>query len=84
MTANGRSDGFVFGAALGVSSITGFETNERLRLSAADWTNFAALQASHDLFQSGANTIIEISATDMLTLVNTQVAELSATNVKFQ
>jgi hypothetical protein len=84
LIANGQSEAFVFGAALGVSSITGFETSERLRLSASDWSNFAALQASHDLFQSGANTVIEISASDMLTLVDTQVSQLSATNVKFQ
>ena len=84
VVANGQSDAFVFGADLGVSSITGFEANERLRLSAADWTSFAALQVSNDLFQSGNNAVIEISATDMLTLVNTQVSELSATNVKFQ
>jgi len=84
VVANGQSNAFVFGADLGVSSITGFEANERLRLSLDDWTNFAALQASGDLFQSGNNAVIEISATDMLTLVNTQVSELSATNVKFQ
>jgi hypothetical protein len=83
VTANGQSDAFVFGADLGISSITGFEPNERLRLSAADWTNFAALQASHDMFQSGNNVVIEIGA-DTLTLVNTQISELSATNVKFQ
>ena len=84
--ANGQSDAFVFGADLGISSITGFEPTERLRLSAADWTNFAALQTSGDLFSSanGNNTVIEISATDMLTLVDTQVSQLSATNVKFQ
>jgi hypothetical protein len=84
IVANGQSNAFVFGEALGVSSITGFQTNERLRLSAADWSSFSALQASHDLFQSGNNTVIEISASDMLTLVNTQVSQLSATNVKFQ
>jgi hypothetical protein len=83
LIANGQSEAFVFGAALGVSSITGFETNERLRLSLDDWTNFASLQASGDLFQSGNNAVIEISATDMLTLVDTQVSQLSATNVKF-
>ena len=82
--ADGQSEAFVFGADLGVSSITGFETNERLRLSLDDWTNFAALQASGDLFQSGNNAVIEINATDMLTLVDTQVSQLSATNVKFQ
>jgi hypothetical protein len=83
LSANGQSEAFVFGAALGVSSIAGFETNERLRLSASDWSDFGALQASHDLFQSGTNTIIEISASDMLTPVDTQVSQLSATNVKF-
>jgi len=84
LTANGQSNAFVFGADLGVSSITGFEANERLRLSVADWSSFAALQASGDLFQSNNNVVIEISATNMLTLVNTQVSELSATDVKFQ
>ena len=84
LTASGQSNAFVFGADLGVSSITGFEANERLRLSIADWSNFAALQASGDLFQSNNNVVIEISATNMLTLVNTQVSELSATDVKFQ
>ena len=71
-------------ADLGVSTITGFEANERLRLSVDDWTNFAALQASHDMFQLQNNVVIEISATDILTLVNTQLSEFSATNVKFQ
>jgi autotransporter-associated beta strand protein len=82
--ANGQSDAFVLGADFGVSSITGFEANERLRLSVADWSNFAALQASGDLFQSNNNVVIEIGATNMLTLVNTQLSEFSATNVKFQ
>jgi len=84
VTASGASDAFVFGADLGVSSIVGFEANERLRLSLTDWSNFTALQNSGDLFQSGANAVIEISPANMLTLVNTQVSELSATNVKFQ
>jgi hypothetical protein len=84
VTATAASDAFVFGADLGVSSIVGFEANERLRLSLTDWSNFTALQNSGDLFQSGANAIIEISPTNMLTLVNTQVSELSTTNVKFQ
>jgi hypothetical protein len=35
-----------------------------------------------DLFQTGNNAVIEISASDMLTLVNTQISALSATNVK--
>ena len=51
---------------------------------AAARTAASALQASHDLFKSGNNVIIEISATDMLTLVNTQISELSETDVKFQ
>jgi hypothetical protein len=83
VTAKGQSDAFVFSADPGISSITGFEPNERLRLSAADWTNFAALQASHDMFQSQNNVIIEVGA-DTLTLVNTQISELPATDVKFR
>jgi len=51
---------------------------------AAAQTAASALRASHDLFKSGNNVIIEISATDMLTLVNTQISELPATDVKFQ
>jgi hypothetical protein len=84
VTATDASDAFVFGADLGVSSIVGFEANERLRLSLTDWSNFTALQNSGDLIQSGVNAIIEISPTNVLTLVDTQVSELSVTNVKFQ
>ena len=57
-----------------------FNTTDLLYLSASDWSSFSALQSSGDLFQSGADLHIKISATNDLTLVNTQLTTLSASN----
>jgi len=83
LTVAGANDAFNFGAALGQASITGFASSDSIGLSKTDWTSFSALQASHDMTQSGADTIVRLDASDTLTLKSVQMSTLTASQFAF-
>jgi hypothetical protein len=51
------------------------------QFSKADFGNFTALQAH--MTQSGANTVISLSASDAVTLLGVQESSLTAAQFKF-
>ena len=83
LTVSGSDDAFCFGAALGQSSIAGFNSTDTLHLSVADWTSYSALLSSGDLMQSGADTVIRLDASNTLTLTGVQAANLTAAQFVF-
>jgi hypothetical protein len=80
---SGANDAFYFSAALGHSVISGFATSDQLHLSAADWSSFAALHSSGDLFQSGADAMIRFDAADTITLKGVNASTLTAAQFAF-
>ena len=65
----------------GLDSITGVESSDTFQFSKADFANFAALQAH--MAQSGANTVISLSASEAVTLVGVTMPTLEAGQFKF-
>jgi hypothetical protein len=79
----GGGENFYFAPAMGLTTITGFAMSDVINLSASDWSSFAALQASPDLQQSGANTLITLDAADTITLINVTASTLTAAQFNF-
>ncbi len=83
LTVVGASETFSLGQQLGFVSISGFAASDTIRLSTADWANYAALISSGDLHQSGADTVISINASNTITLFNVQATSLSQSQFMF-
>jgi hypothetical protein len=83
LSLTGTAEAFYFGASLGEATISGFAASDQLHLSAKDWSSFAALQSSHDLVQSGADTVIRLDAADSITLKGVQASTLTAAQFAF-
>jgi hypothetical protein len=78
----GASENFYFAPAIGLTTIAGFAMSDVIHLSAADWPNFAALQAS-GIKQSGADTLIALDAADTITLISVNASTLTAAQFAF-
>ena len=83
LTAHGNFEALNFGAQFGTEVIGGFNATDVLHLSAMDWSSFAALQASGNLFQSGADAIIKLDANNSITLLGVQASSLTIGEFKF-
>jgi hypothetical protein len=81
VTANGGSDAFVFGAAIGTEVINGFASTDSIQFSKSDFASWSALQ-SH-ISQSGANTVITLDASDTVTLTGVTATSLTSSEFKF-
>jgi len=81
VTANGGSDAFVFGAAIGTEVVNGFASPDTLQFSKTDFASWSALQG--DMTQSGANTVLTYDASDTVTLTNVTKANLTASEFRF-
>jgi hypothetical protein len=83
LNLTGTHESLYFGAALGQAQISGFDIGDVLHLSAADWSSFAALQGSGDLYQAGADTKIALDNNNVITLSGVQASTLAAVNFAF-
>jgi hypothetical protein len=83
LSVQGAINNFYFAPAMGLTTIAGFGMGDVINLSASDWSSFAALQASHDLQQSGANTLITLDAADTITLLNVNASTLTSAQFNF-
>ena len=81
VAANGGSDAFVFGAAIGTEVINGFASTDSIQFSATDFASWSALQ-SH-ISQLGANTVITLDSTDKLTLMGVTATSLTQSQFHF-
>jgi hypothetical protein len=81
VTLNGGSHAFVYQPAIGDDTITGFAASDTMQFSASDFANWPALQGH--ISQAGANTVIALDASDMVTLNNFTAASLTASQFKF-
>jgi hypothetical protein len=78
----GTSDALAFlQPAFGQDVVAGFGSSDTIQFSATDFANFTALHGA--MTQSGANTVIKLDATDMVTLQNVTMANLTAAQFKF-
>jgi hypothetical protein len=68
---------------MGLTSINGFSSSDVIRLSAKDWSSFSVLQSSGDLWQTGANTLIALDASDTITLANVTKSTLTSAQFVF-
>ncbi len=83
LTAHGNFEALNFAAQFGTEVIGGFNATDVLHLSAIDWTSFAALQSSGNLFQSGADALIRLDANNSITLLGVQASSLTIGEFKF-
>ncbi len=81
VTANGGSDAFVFGVAIGTEVINGFASTDAIQFSKSDFANWSALQP--DIKQSGANTVIKLNASNTVTLDGVTATTLTSSEFKF-
>ena len=81
VTANGTHEIFSFPAALGLSTISGFNSTDVISLPSIDFAGWQALQPH--IAASGANTTITLDAKDIITLTDIAPASLKAANFKF-
>jgi hypothetical protein len=79
--ATGSQESFKFGAAIGVSSITGFNATDSMTFASSDFASWNALLGH--MTQQGANTVIALDANNVVTLANTQMASLTASQFHF-
>jgi Ca2+-binding RTX toxin-like protein len=83
-TLNGgrAADTFLFEPGFGKVTVNDFNAaQDVIELPHSLFANFAAVQA--DMHASGANTIIELDANDMITLSHVAAANLHAQNFHF-
>ena len=76
LTGHGGADVFLFGASSGIDSITDFSAGEGDSINVHAYTHGAA-HAGY-LSQSGSDTIIDLGGGNVITVVNTLVASVSA------
>ncbi len=82
LNAGSTADTFLFEPGFGKATINNFNTAlDVIDLPQNLFANFAAVQA--DMHASGANTIIELDANDMITLSHVAAANLHAQNFHF-
>jgi hypothetical protein len=81
VTVNGAHNTFVFQPAFGQDTISGFASTDLIKFSTADFANWSAL--SPDISQSGANTVIQLDASDTLTLLGVTATSLSQSEFRF-
>lgn len=82
LTGGNSADTFMFAPGFGNETINNFNTaNDVIDLPQSEFANFAAVQA--DMHASGANTIIELDANDVITLTHVAIANLHAQNFHF-
>jgi hypothetical protein len=81
VTANGGSNAFVFGAAIGTEVINGFASTDTLQFSKSDFPNRPAPLSY--ISQSGANAVITVDASDTVTLTNVLATSLTSSEFKF-
>jgi Ca2+-binding RTX toxin-like protein len=70
LTGGGGNDTFLFGTGGGKDQITDFSTGDILQIS--------GYTAAQSIVQSGSNVIVTLSASDTITLQNTDVATVQA------
>jgi hypothetical protein len=80
LTGGGGNDTFVMDAGVGHDTITDFNSADLIDVSAF-FSNFAGVQAASS--QQGANTVIQLGASGTLTLNNTAMASLQASEFSF-
>lgn len=81
LTGGVGADRFIFSGVFGKDVITDFEANDVIRLDAAQFANFAAVQ-SHAA-QVGLDTVITLDASNTITLTGVSVASLNAGDFLF-
>lgn len=81
VAVSGTSDAFVFQAAIGQDTISGFGATDTMQFAASDFTNWAAL-LSHTS-QSGANIVITLNASDAVTLAGVAASSLTQGQFRF-
>ena len=82
LTAGSGADTFLFAPGFGKETINSFNTSQDIiDLPQSVFANYAALQA--DMHASGANAVIALDATDVITLSHVAVADLHAQNFHF-
>jgi VCBS repeat-containing protein len=82
LNAGSTADTFLFEPGFGKVTVDNFNTaQDVIDLPQSLFANFAAVQA--DMHASGANTIIELDANDMITLSHVAAANLHAQNFHF-
>jgi hypothetical protein len=83
LTLSGSHDALYADADVGNLAVAGFASSDMLHLSAASWTNFAALLSSGDMAQTGPDTTIKLDASHTLTLKGATEANLTAAQFAF-
>ena len=74
VTLSGASDTVALAAGLGgVFTVSGFASSDVLQFSKSDFANYAALAASHDLTETGGNTVVTLGA-DKITIAGATLA----------
>jgi hypothetical protein len=80
VTANGGSDAFVFGAAIGTEVVNGFASTDTIQFSKSDFASWTALQP--DISYSSGNAVIKLDASDTVTLTNVAANSLIQSEFK--
>ena len=70
-------------AAFGSETVNGFSAHDQIDLAMAQFTSYAAMMSSGELYQSGSNTIINDKLGDTVTLEGVKLSNLSANNFHF-
>jgi hypothetical protein len=79
---SGNNEQLVFGAALGLTSIAGFNSTDVIALASADFADWQALQPH--IAASGVNdTKITLDANDVITLTGVAPSSLTAAQFRF-
>ena len=79
--AYGNSDTINFSAALGATSVIGFNATDVMSFTKSDFAGFQALQAA--MTQSGSDTLITLDVSDTVTLTNTIMSNLMSSQFQF-
>jgi Ca2+-binding RTX toxin-like protein len=80
LTGGNGNDSFVFGSVFGKDVITDFSHGDHIEFDGA-FANFQAVQAA--MHQTGADTVIEVDASHMITLLGVSEASLHASDFIF-
>jgi Ca2+-binding RTX toxin-like protein len=80
-SVTGSQNAFVFQAAIGQNTVTGFVATDTMQFSKSDFANWSAL-LSHTA-QSGANAVITLDANDTVNLTEVTAAYLTSSQFRF-
>jgi hypothetical protein len=81
LAVNGANETFVFQSTFGNDAIVGFNSSDAMQFAATDFADWSALLGH--MSQQDANTVITLDAGATITLVNTQMASLTASQFHF-